>query len=175
MRLLMIRHAKAEEREAFADKGKSDTKRPLTSRGKRNMKIAARGLQRLYPRIDLLATSPLKRAIQTAHIVAKAYDHKPEFLELRELSPGKKPALLLAWLKENHAAATEDLEYTVALVGHEPHLGRFTSWLLTHKERPILLFKKGGACVVNFPDGVAPGRGQLEAVLPPAVLRESRV
>ena len=52
MRLMLIRHGKAGEREEFAKTGKPDAKRPLTSGGKKKMKQAARGLCDLYPRID---------------------------------------------------------------------------------------------------------------------------
>ena len=66
MRLLLIRHAIAEEREDFARTGKDDGLRPLTDDGRKKMKQAARGLRGLVPDIDLLATSPLTRVVAFA-------------------------------------------------------------------------------------------------------------
>ena len=63
MDLLVIRHAIAEDREVFAGTGKDDSLRPLTDRGRERMQEGARGLVRLVDRLDVLATSPLTRAI----------------------------------------------------------------------------------------------------------------
>src|SRR5262249_31041428 len=73
MKLLLIRHAIAEEREDFARTGKDDRLRPLTDEGRKRMKQAARGLLETLPEIDLLATSPLTRAAQTGAIVDSVY------------------------------------------------------------------------------------------------------
>src|SRR4051812_3600232 len=93
MRLLLIRHGIAEDREAFAKKGEDDFLRPLTPAGKRKMKEGAKGLRKLFPKLDLIATSPLKRAVQTATIVYDAYGGKPQFVELDLLSgDGQEPS-----------------------------------------------------------------------------------
>jgi phosphohistidine phosphatase len=70
MKLLIIRHAVAEERDAWANTGKSDDERPLTTEGRGKMARNARGLREGVPSVDLVATSPLVRARQTAEIVA---------------------------------------------------------------------------------------------------------
>ena len=61
----------AEEWEA---EGRDDRLRPLTPEGRKEMQRVAPGLARLVPTIDVLATSPLARAAETAEIVAQAYD-----------------------------------------------------------------------------------------------------
>ena len=68
MNILVIRHAIAADRERHAEQhdGEDDGLRPLTARGRKRMREGARGLRRLVPKIDLLATSPLTRAAQTA-------------------------------------------------------------------------------------------------------------
>src|SRR3989442_14427769 len=73
MRLLVVRHAIAEDREAFARSHKDDSTRPLTPDGRRKMERAALGLKELVPELDVLAASPYKRAIETAEIIAAAY------------------------------------------------------------------------------------------------------
>src|SRR2546430_7070784 len=70
MRLLVVRHAIAEDREAFARSHKDDSTRPLTPDGRRKMERAALGLKELVPELDVLAASPYKRAIETAEIIA---------------------------------------------------------------------------------------------------------
>src|SRR5258708_2037921 len=59
MKLLIIRHAIAEDREDFARTGKDDSLRPISDEGKKKMKQGARGLRPLVPEIVLLAPSPL--------------------------------------------------------------------------------------------------------------------
>src|SRR5947208_1480322 len=73
MRLLVVRHAIAEDREAFARSHKDDADRPLTSEGRRKMERAALGLKVLVPELDVLAASPYKRAFDTAEIIAASY------------------------------------------------------------------------------------------------------
>src|SRR5881392_380489 len=73
MRLLVVRHAIAEDREAFARSHKDDADRPLTSEGRRKMERAALGLKVLVPELDVLAASPYKRALDTAEIIAASY------------------------------------------------------------------------------------------------------
>src|SRR5436190_1246413 len=72
MQLLIVRHGIAEERETWAPR--NDDLRPLTEEGKKKMKEAAKGLHALVPKLEVLASSPLTRAVQTATILAKEYD-----------------------------------------------------------------------------------------------------
>src|SRR5438132_9514085 len=87
MRLLVVRHAIAEDREAFARSHKDDAARPLTPDGRRKMARAAEGLKQLVPELDLLAASPYKRALETAEIIAHAYGQQ-RVERVPELAPG---------------------------------------------------------------------------------------
>src|SRR5688572_31331958 len=71
MQLLVIRHAIAMDREEYARTGRPDSDRPLTDTGRRRMRKNARGLQRVAPHPDLIATSPWLRAAYTARVVAE--------------------------------------------------------------------------------------------------------
>jgi phosphohistidine phosphatase len=163
MKLLLIRHAIAEEQEDFARTGKDDRLRPLTDEGRKKMKQAARGLKEITPEIDLLATSPLTRAAQTGAIVDTVYGGLKE-VEIEELSPEATPNDFLLWLRKQKAG-------TVAAVGHEPSLSLILSWLLTGTERRIFAFRKGGACLLELPDEVGAGTATLLWALTPAQLR----
>lgn len=164
MRLLLIRHAIAEEREDFARTGKDDRLRPLTDEGRKKMRQAARGLRGQVPEIDLLATSPLTRAAQTGAIVDSVYGGL-KVVEIEELAPDTTPAAFLLWLRQRK-------EGTIAAIGHEPSLGQILSWLLTGTERHLLSFRKGGACLLELPGEVAAGTATLLWALTPAQLRQ---
>jgi phosphohistidine phosphatase len=164
MKLLLIRHAIAEEREVFARTGKDDRLRPLTDEGRKKMKQAAKGLRRIAPDIDLLATSPLTRAAQTGAILDTVYDGLKE-VEVEQLAPEATPEDLLRWLRKRK-------EECVAAVGHEPSLSLILSWLLTGNERRLFAFRKGGACLLEFDDEPAAGTATLLWALTPAQLRE---
>jgi phosphohistidine phosphatase len=163
MKLLLIRHAIAEEQEDFARTGKDDRLRPLTDEGRKKMKQAARGLKGLVPEIDLLATSPLTRAAQTGAIVDSVYGGLKE-VEIEELAPETTPDAFLRWLRKQK-------EEVVAAVGHEPSISLILSWLLTGNERRIHAFRKGGACLLEFPGEPAAGTATLIWALTPSQLR----
>ena len=157
MQLLVIRHARAMAREAFAKTCPDDGLRPLTKEGRKRMAIAANGLRTLIEQIDLLATSPLTRAVETAQILADAYSVRP--MERAELAPSRPPAALAKWLQRQPEKAI------VAIVGHEPHLSLCISWFLSGLDDPFVEMKKGAACLLEFPKKVAPGHGRLRWLL----------
>jgi phosphohistidine phosphatase len=164
MKLLLLRHAIAEEQEDFARTGKDDRWRPLTDEGRKKMKQNAKGLREILPELDLLATSPLTRAAQTAAIVDSVYGGLPE-VEIEELSPEATPTDFLRWLRKQKSG-------TLAAVGHEPSISLILSWLLTGSEKRIFSFRKGGASLIEFPGEVGAGTATLLWALTPAQLRE---
>ena len=164
LRVLVVRHAIAEDRRVFARTGEPDSLRPLTRQGRRRMRRGVRGLARVVPRLDVIATSPLTRAVQTAEILAKHYD-KAKTQRVAALAPGKPMNALLGWLAEQADGRV------VALVGHEPHLGEFISWALTGLRESFVPLKKGAACLLEFPDEVKAGRAKLLWLLKPSQMR----
>src|ERR1700730_3326149 len=70
MNVLLIRHAPAVR---TGTAGLRDHDRPLTRRGRQRFRQAARGLARITERPDILLTSPLVRARDTAEIAAAAF------------------------------------------------------------------------------------------------------
>jgi phosphohistidine phosphatase len=164
MQLLVIRHAIAEDREDFADSGKPDSDRPLTTFGKRRMRRNVRGLRRAAPSIDLLASSPFRRALDTARIVGAEYEIE-HVEELEALTPERAPRELMSWL------AKQDTDSTVAVVGHEPHLGLLVTWLISGENNPRVLFKKGGACLLEIEGKPMAGSATLQWLLTPFQLR----
>ena len=164
MRLLFIRHAIAEDRDDWAESGRPDAERPLTDRGRDRMRRAARGLSRLLPGPDMIATSPYLRAAETAAIVSSAYGGPPP-VELNAMVPGVEFTDLVTWLRSLKVTGT------VALVGHEPHLGSALCYFLTGRRENFFEFKKGGAALVQLTDPPTPGVARLLWILEPGQLR----
>lgn len=159
MRLLIIRHATAVP---SGTPGVAEDARPLTPRGRARFRVAARGLARIAHRPDVLLTSPLPRAHATAEIAARAF---------RRLEPVVEPALAHGSVAEVVAAlARQPADALVAIVGHEPVVSGLLARLLGADDGGRLPFKKGGAALVDLPDG-ARGSGRLIWFLKPRILR----
>ncbi|ABM61010.1 SixA phosphatase family protein [Halorhodospira halophila] len=159
--VLVVRHAIAEPRDQAPD-GRDRTRR-VSDRGERVMRRAALGLRRVVEHLPLVAHSPLTRAVQTAAILDAAFPETTARRELAALAPGGDPAAVFRWLAEVS-------EYPVALVGHEPDLGYWVGQALTGTPVSFLAFRKASICLLEFPDGPAPGAGRLTGHFPPEVL-----
>jgi phosphohistidine phosphatase len=139
--VLVIRHGPAGDPEAWSREGRDDRLRPLTPDGKKDMREAAAGLATLKPHVDVVATSPLVRAVQTAEIIASQYECK--VVKVGALAPGEEPGKTIEWLR------TQPADQTVGLVGHEPHLSALVSYMLAGKSTAFVELKKGGACLLE--------------------------
>lgn len=160
MEICLVRHAIAVERgtPGYED----DATRTLTAPGRARMEEAAAGLKRLFtPQIVL--TSPIVRAAETAEILRKAYGlGKPRVCEA--LATGDHDGVLAA-LEEADAGS-------VALVGHEPWTSELLSYLLTGDRAGMAaVFKKGAAGLVRCAADPAPGNCWLEWLVQPGALR----
>lgn len=154
MLILFVRHAAAEDRAQFAGNGLDDSLRPLTSEGRKRMRQAVKGLRRAVGHLDVIATSQLVRAVETAGLLERAFE-KVRTIELTELDPASPVENLCNWIGRQPAAAS------IALVGHEPHLGRCISLLLAGRKQSILSLKKGAACLLEFTGDPTPGNARL--------------
>ena len=161
--LYLIRHGVAEER---GDAWPDDGKRPLTEEGMSRMRKAARGLSRLGVVFDIVLTSPLVRARQTAEIVAGGIAPRPVLANLDALAPDSGYAALIAEL-EKHARKPR-----IALVGHEPDIGELAARLVG--SRRSLEFKKGAICRIDVEALPPSGPGDLRWFLTPKLLRTIR-
>ena len=162
MKLLIVRHAHAGDREEWAREGKDDFARPLSKKGRKDMREAAAGLERLLPRLDALASSPLVRALETARILGDTYG--AETKEVPALAQDVSARETLRWLSGRG-------EKTLAIVGHEPGFGLLAGLLLCAEERPIVSLKKGQACLLKFTGRARAGAGTLLWSLTPKQLR----
>jgi phosphohistidine phosphatase len=157
--LYLIRHGVAEER---GDAWPDDSKRPLTEEGTSRMRKAARGLSRLGIAFDIVLTSPLVRARQTAEIVAGGLAPRPSLVNIESLAPDAAYAALMADL-EKHARKPR-----IALVGHEPDIGELAARLIG--SRRAIEFKKGAICRIDLDEIPPSGPGQLRWFVTPKIL-----
>lgn len=154
MRLVIVRHADAGDREEFAATGRPDSERPLSDKGRSQMRGVVKAVRSLVPACRLVVTSPYVRAAQTAELLAGAWpDAAVEATDA--LEPGARPEQLAELLagKGRHQA--------VAVVGHEPDLGVLATWCMTGHDESRMVFKKAGACLLEFERGVTRGGGDL--------------
>lgn len=157
--LYIFRHAIAEEPgPEFPD----DALRPLTDDGVSRFRKAVSGLADLEVEVDLILSSPLVRARQTADLLSKGLDGHPTVVETSALSPGAPYKALVSELGR-HARKT-----AIALVGHEPYLGETAARLLGFSGR--IDFRKGGACRIDFDRFPPSAAGRLQWFASPKLL-----
>lgn len=142
MELFLLRHGLAVEHgtPGFED----DSARPLTPKGEKQLRKTCAALRKLKLDFDLILSSPLVRAGQTAEIVAKELKLKKRLKFSDALKPGGDARKLVAEL--NHLKPAPE---NILLVGHEPDLSGLISLLITGGLDLRLDFKKGGLCKLD--------------------------
>ncbi len=168
MEIYLIRHADAMD----ADAGMTDAERPLSDEGMEKMRKGAKGLRNLlsgaFPPLDGILTSPLRRAMESARIIAGEVNDNEEVTECPPLGAEFRWADLLPYL--------EKLPQTgrVAVVGHEPALGRLAGWLVSGAEDLAIPLKKGSAACFSVEEPTARPKAELNWFLTPKQLRMLR-
>jgi phosphohistidine phosphatase len=163
MELIILRHGDAGQRSSQA----SDRIRPLTSAGKVEILEIAKALKIIGLKFDLVVTSPLKRAYDTAMIVSDIFKIGNRVQQWDELAPeGKKTEIYrkISQLRE---------EYSVLIVGHQPLLGEMVNDMI-HNTKSVpcnLLLKKGGVVRIRLLRKSNVPRGELRWLLSPRILK----
>jgi phosphohistidine phosphatase len=159
--LFVLRHGEAGKGLAA---GAKDAERPLTVTGQKEIAEIGKSIKDLGIKFDFILSSPLKRAHQTAAIVAKIMKGEKKMQDWNELKPeGNKMELYkkLSQLKQ---------ESSVLVVGHEPYLSTMIGEIISSGNVQINL-KKGGLArirVVSFSPKV---RGELRWLLTPKQMK----
>lgn len=169
--LLVIRHAIAEERDDFAKSGQEDFFRPLTNEGRSKMQRIAKQLTKLQSEIDVIWSSPLTRAKQTTEILQAHYKNT-DVLFKKELEPEKSPDKLTRELQDyaNHFQQNGLKTLNIALIGHEPHLSRFISWVLLREPTSFIRIKKAGMVKIRTNVTLDKNNGEIIWALGPKQL-----
>src|SRR5215831_8942870 len=163
MDLYIIRHGLAHplgQKNDFTDE-----KRTLTAQGRDRIREVAKGLRKLEVRPEMVLTSPLARAQETAELVADQLGVDKQMLVTTEnLAPGSTFEELLAEIKEKHVES-------IALIGHEPDLGELAGFLIAGDDSVALPLRKGGVCCINVTETIPSFKGTLVWLLTPKQLR----
>ena len=159
--IYLIRHGIAVDRTDQM----SDFERSLSPQGQKKTHQVAQRLQALALRFDLLLTSPLPRARQTAEILA-AQGLSSQLEESLDLSPQGSLSNWLNWLETWRSSADQSL----ALVGHQPNLGQWAEILLWGEAQGSIVLKKAGIIGMILPEGPPVGHSQLFWLAQPKLL-----
>jgi phosphohistidine phosphatase len=160
--LYLVRHGVA----APASPNTVDADRALTEDGARKAARVARGLRALNVRPVAILSSPLRRAHETAEILASILAPKVAVELYPPLAFGHEPRDVVQGLRTHRGAEQ------IMLVGHEPNMGELTSFLLTGSSNLVQLpFKKAATAAVTVPSLPPRSAGVLEWFLTPAQLR----
>lgn len=157
-----MRHGIAAERSQ--DDPDADDKRPLTHQGMDRTRKAVQGLAALKVAPQMVLTSPLLRAQQTAALAAEELGVSPKHVVVSEaLLPDADPHLLFEALRDYK-------ETEVLCAGHAPHLDRVLGLALGASRQSVTLLKKAGAASLELVR-YDPPRGRLVWLLEPGTLR----
>jgi phosphohistidine phosphatase len=160
--LYLIRHGIAADPESYAN----DEERPLTDEGKQKTKKVAKRLCELKLDFDLILTSPLVRARQTAEIL-QAAGLSSHLEDSTDLGFNGDIHNWLNWLETWRQTGGTCL----ALVGHQPNLGNWAETLVWGEGRGNLVVKKAGIIGVTIPETGSPiGQSQMFWLTPPRML-----
>ena len=163
MKLILVRHGLAVDRESFLRFKKDDTLRPLVDRGKKRSFEMAQELKKAVDKVDLLITSPYLRARQTA-VIFKQVLRPKKVVDCVELIPSAPPMALAQWLRGNAGSGT-----TIVAVGHEPQLSVFATWCLSGQVESFVNLKKSGMIGIEIESlqEIYPGRAELRFLVYP--------
>ena len=144
MEVYFIRHGIAAERGTYVD----DEQRPLIDKGKVKTAKVAQKLSATGLKFDLILTSPLVRASQTAEILKQAGLSKA----VETFAPLKPDGEIPRWLEWLESYRLENPQAKIALVGHQPDLGEWIEMLIWGNVKNQLVVKKAGVIGLEIPD-----------------------
>jgi phosphohistidine phosphatase len=135
MRIYLVRHGDAVPEEEAG----SDRDRWLSARGREHARILGRLLREQRVEPDIILSSPLPRAVQTAELLAQSIDYLGVLTSLRCLEPSAQPRV----------AATEIMArgVSVLVVSHEPAISSLGAYLLSRPAFPQ--FRTAQCCAIE--------------------------
>ena len=153
MFLYLVQHGDAKKEE-------EDPARPLSDKGIEDVKKVASFMFRLKITPEEVLHSSKLRARQTAEIIADSLSIKKGVSETEGLAPLNEPILWAEKLKTK--------THSLMLVGHLPHLGKLSSFLLSgDKKKSIIAFKMGGVVCMKRDDS---GTWTLQWMITPEIV-----
>lgn len=161
MELYLIRHGIAADSEGYTN----DQERPLTEIGLKKTRKVAKQLCERGLRFPLILTSPLVRAKETALILRDA-GLGSQVEEFADLAPEGDIQTWVSWFEQHWQKSNG--EGSLALVGHQPDLGKWAETLVWGQAQEKIILKKAGVIGLNIPhNGELVGRGELFLLISP--------
>lgn len=160
MNLFILRHASAGTRRANP---LLDVKRPLDKEGKQHCLRLAHILNALNVNFDLVVSSPLKRSLQTAQLVATETGYEPRIQHSAALAPQ-------ATFDDFQRLLRESKGENILVVGHSPNIQTFLGCLFVPDTPtpPQLRLRKGSLARVSVTPNCPP---VLASLIDPRVVR----
>lgn len=141
MKLIFVRHGLAEGH--FSQDQYADFERELTEEGIKRLRKTFKDFKKAEPQIDVIFSSPLARAIQSAEIFWE-FNQDADLELMGDLDILDDPRHLVEYISFLPA------DGCYAFVGHDPHLTKVIASLLAlHPEHDFMKIKKGGICVLE--------------------------
>ena len=164
MDLFILRHGKAGK----SSGGPDDAARELTRKGRDEIEGIAQWMKAQEFRFDMIASSPLQRARETATIVASVLDQEDVLTTCDALAPGGDTTMVCS------AASKQGNDGAVLIVGHEPGLSGLISAIISGDTNSSIVLSKGGlAKIRNYSFRDRPS-GELQWLLTPKQILSMR-
>ena len=152
MRIFLVRHGDAVPEE---DAG-SDRDRWLSAKGRENARILGRLLREQHVLPDIILSSPLPRAVQTAELLAQSLDYIDVIVSLRCLEPAAQPRVAAGEIMARGAS--------VLVVSHEPAISSLAAFLIGQPAFPQ--FRTAQCCAIENGKPTFTSRSDLDQTLP---------
>ncbi|MGZ5509645.1 MAG: phosphohistidine phosphatase SixA [Nitrososphaeraceae archaeon] len=170
--MFILRHGCAGNR--LSDPMK-DTKRQLTVSGKKEVVEIAKSLKKLGVNFNVIISSPLTRAFQTAKIIAEEYNLTEQIEQSEELKPnGSKDSL-------SNKLSKLSIDSVILIVGHEPYLSSMINDIISNNadtdrnyntNHNNIILKKAGLSRIKITSTVPKLKGELRWLLTPRILKK---
>jgi len=164
MDLFILRHGKAGK----ASAGPDDAARALTREGKDGITQVAQWMKAEQFLFETIATSPLKRARQTAEIVASVLGQDDRLAVWDELAPGGDPDTVC------YKASQQENDAAILIVGHEPALSMLISTIISGEGSSSIILAKGGLAKIGNYSFTARPSGELRWLVTPKLIRKGQ-
>ena len=151
-----------------------DTKRQLTVSGKKEVVEIAKSLKKLGVKFNVIFSSPLARAFQTAKIIAEEYKLIEQIEQSEDLKPNGSKDLLYNKLSKLN------IDSVILIVGHEPYLSSMINDIISkndadrnyNKNNNNIILKKAGLSRIKITSTVPKLKGELRWLLTPRILKK---
>ena len=152
-----------------------DTKRQLTVSGKKEVVEIAKSLKKLGVNFNVIISSPLTRAFQTAKIIAEEYNLTEQIEQSEDLKPnGSKDSL-------SNKLSKLSIDSVILIVGHEPYLSSMINDIISNSDTDRnynknhnnnIILKKAGLSRIKITSTVPKFKGELRWLLTPRILKK---